>query len=139
MSIIVRNGRTIGPGDVQISVFGDLNLEVTKLSYGVKQAHKSNYSLVSVNPTSYSVGKKEYTCTLGLRFSSISTLEKAAGGSLLDIKPFNIVATYVNEENEIVTDRILVKFTDQGREVSQDSEDITKEFEMFCLGIEFNK
>ncbi|MBQ3658005.1 MAG: hypothetical protein II956_14385 [Bacteroidales bacterium] len=139
MSIIVKNGQTIGPGDVQISVLGDLNMEVTKLSYSVKQAHKSNYSIGSVTPTSYSVGKKEFSCTLGLRFSSIQSLEKAAGGSLLDIKPFNIVATYVNEENEIVTDRILVKFLDQGREITQDSEDITKEFEMFCLGIEFNK
>ncbi|MBO7438251.1 MAG: hypothetical protein J6U21_01075 [Bacteroidales bacterium] len=137
--IIVKNGQTISAGDVQISVLGDLNMEVTKLSYGVKQSHKPNYSIGSVNPTSYSVGKKEYTCTLGLRFSSIQSLEKAAGGSLLDIKPFNIVATYVNEENEIVTDRLLVKFTDQGREVTQDSEDIVKEFEMFCLGIEFNK
>lgn len=137
--IIIKNGQTIGPGDAQISVFGDLNLEVTKLSYGVKQSHKANYSLGSVTPTSYSVGKKEYTCTLGLRFSGINTLEKAAGGSLLDIKPFNIIATYVNEENEMVTDRLLVKFADQGREISTDSEDITKEFEMFCLGIEFNK
>ena len=137
--IIVKNGQTISAGDVQISVLGDLNMEVTKLSYGVKQSHKPNYSIGSVNPTSYSVGKKEYTCTLGLRFSSIQSLEKAAGGSLLDIKPFNIVTTYVNEENEIVTDRLLVKFTDQGREVTQDSEDIVKEFEMFCLGIEFNK
>lgn len=139
MSIIVKNGKTIGPGDVQVSVFGDLNLEVTKIAYEVKQSHKSNYSLGCLTPTSYSVGKKEFTCTLGLRFSSISTLEKAAGGSLLDIKPFNIVVTYVNEENEIITDRILVKFADQGRDISQDSEDIVKEFEMFCLGIEFNK
>ena len=137
--IIVKNGQTIGAGDVQISVFGDLNMEVTKLSYGVKQSHKSNYSLGSVNPTSYSVGKKEYSCTLGLRFSSITSLEKAAGGSLLEIKPFNIIATYVNEENEIVTDRMLVKFADQGREITTDSEDVTREFEMFCLGIEFNK
>lgn len=139
MSIIVKNGKTIGPGDVQVSVFGDLNLEVTKIAYGVKQSHKPNYSLGSVTPTSYSVGKKEFACTLGLRFASICTLEKAAGGSLLDIKPFNIVVTYVNEENEIITDRVLVKFTDQGRDISQDSEDNVKEFEMFCLGIEFNK
>jgi len=139
MSIIVRNGKTVGAGDVQISVLGDLNMDITKLSYGVKQSHKANYSIGCVTPTSYSVGKKEFTCTLGLRFSSIQSLEKAAGGSLLDIKPFNIVATYVNEENEIVTDRILVKFADQGREITQDSEEIVKEFEMFCLGIEFNK
>ena len=50
----------------------------------------------------------------------------------MDIKPFNIVVTYVNEENEIITDRVLVKFTDQGRDISQDSEDNVKEFEMFC-------
>ena len=41
--IIIKNGQTIGPGDAQISVFGDLNLEVTKLSYGVKQSHKKAF------------------------------------------------------------------------------------------------
>jgi hypothetical protein len=85
------------------------------------------------------VGKKEYTCTLGMRLASIAQLEKAAGGSLLDIKPFNIIVTYVNDENEIITDRLLVKFKEQGRSVSSDDEDGVKEFEMFCLGIEFNK
>ena len=69
----------------------------------------------------------------------ISNVDILDGTPLLDIKPFNIIATYVNEENEIITDRLLVKFADQGREISTDSEDITKEFEMFCLGIEFNK
>ncbi len=139
MSIIIKQGQSYNAGDVQVNIMGDLNLEVTKVVYDVKQSHKANYSVGCQDPTSYSVGKKEYTCTLGLRLASIAQLEKAAGGSLLDIKPFNIIVTYVNDENEIITDRLLVKFKEQGRSVSSDDEDGVKEFEMFCLGIEFNK
>jgi hypothetical protein len=139
MSIIIKQGQSYNAGDVQVNIMGDLNLEVTKVVYDVKQSHKANYSVGCQDPTSYSVGKKEYTCTLGLRLASIAQLEKAAGGSLLDIKPFNIIVTYVNDENEIITDRLLVKFKEQGRSVSSDDEDGVKEFEMFCLGIDFNK
>jgi hypothetical protein len=139
MSIIIKQGQSYNAGDVQVNIMGDLNLEVTKVVYDVKQSHKANYSVGCQDPTSYSVGKKEYTCTLGMRLASIAQLEKAAGGSLLDIKPFNIIVTYVNDENEIITDRLLVKFKEQGRSVSSDDEDGVKEFEMFCLGIEFNK
>jgi len=139
MSIIIKQGQSYNAGDVQVNIMGDLNLEVTKVVYDVKQSHKANYSVGCQDPTSYSVGKKEYTCTLGMRLASIAQLEKAAGGSLLDIKPFNIIVTYVNDENEIITDRLLVKFKEQGRSVSSDDEDGVKEFEMFCLGIDFNK
>lgn len=138
MAIIVKGNQSYSSGDVTVNLFNDLDLEVTKIAYDVKQSHTANYSVGSHTPTSYSVGKKEFTCTLGLRLASIAQIEKAAGGSLLDIKPFNVIVTYLNDENEIITDRLLVKFKEQGREVSSDSEDATKEFEMFCLGIEFN-
>ena len=139
MAVIVRSKQTYSAGDVQINIMGDLDLEVTKIVYDVKQSHKANYSVGCFDPTSYSVGKKEYTCTLGLRLTSIAQLEKAAGGSLLNIKPFTVIVTYVNDENEIITDRLILKFKEQGRTVSSDDEDAVKEFEMFCLGIEFNK
>jgi hypothetical protein len=137
MSIISRNGKSYGNADVQIAMFGSIDYEVTKITYGVKQAHTANYSLGSNDPSSYSMGKKEYSCTLGLRLKSFSELEKAAGGDLMKIKPFNIAVTFVDDENEIIVDVIKAKFTSQGRDVG-DSDDITRDFEMFCLGIDFN-
>lgn len=88
------------------------------------------------------MGKIEYSCKLGLRLKSISELEKAAGlgGSLLKIKPFDIIVVFVDDENEIITDVIKCKFQEQGRtmDAGGDGEVSTKEFEMFTLDIEFN-
>ena len=83
------------------------------------------------------MGKKKHKCTLGLRLRSISEIEKAAGGNLLAIKPFNIVVTFVDEENEIIVDVIKCKFQSQGREVG-DKDDIKREFEMFVTKIDYN-
>ncbi|MGP1514461.1 MAG: hypothetical protein ACTTJH_00690 [Bacteroidales bacterium] len=134
---VSRNGKALGDADVQISILGSIDYEVTKLEYGVKQTHEPNYSVGSDSPTSYRKGKKEYSCTLGLRLKSVSAIEKAAGGSLMDIKPFPIVVNYVDDENEMITDVITAKFTEQGRSVGDD-DDLKKEFEMFCTGINFN-
>ncbi|MBP1630869.1 MAG: hypothetical protein H6Q15_1762 [Bacteroidetes bacterium] len=137
MSIISRNGKAYDNGDVVIAILGSIDYEVTKIDYGKKQAHTRNYSLGSNEATSWSKGKIEPSCTLGLRLKSISTLEKAAGGSLLNIKPFDIVVTFTDEENEMITDVVKVKFQEQKRTVD-DGDDIKAEFEMFCLDVDFN-
>ncbi len=135
--MIVRGGKTFDNGDVQIAMFGSIDYEVTKIAYGTSQAHTPNYALGSNKPSSYSKGKIENKCTLGLRFKSISQLEKAAGGSLLNVKPFKITVAFVDDENEMVVDVITAKFADQGRDVG-DSDDLKKEFELFCLDIQYN-
>lgn len=137
MAVISRNGKSYGGADVTIAILGSIDYEVTKLEYEVKQSYTANYSIGSDMPTSYSQGKREFSCSLGLRMKSISAIEKAAGGDLLSIKPFPITVTYVNEENEIITDVITAKFASQGRSVGDD-DDLKRDFEMFCTNIEFN-
>ena len=107
MAVISRGGKTFDNGDVQIAMLGSIDYEVTKISYETEQDHTANYALGSNEPSSYSMGKKKHKCTLGLRLRSISEIEKAAGGNLLAIKPFNIVVTFVDEENEIIVDVIV--------------------------------
>lgn len=137
MAVISRQGKTYDDADVQIAMLGSIDYEVTKISYSTEQAHTANYSLGSHDPSSYSKGKKTHKCTLGLRLKSISEIEKAAGGRLLNIKPFNIIVTYVDEENEIIVDVIKCKFQSQGREAGDDA-DMKKEFDMFTLDIQYN-
>ena len=139
MAVISRNGKTYDNASVQIAMLGSIDYEVTKLEYGTKQDHKANHSLGSYEASSYSMGKITHTCKLGLRLKSISEIEKAAGGSLLKIKPFDVVVVFVDDENEIITDVIKVKFQEQGRTLDADSDgDIKQEFEMFCLTIDYN-
>jgi len=135
--VISRNGKTFSGGDATIAMLGSIDYEVTKIEYSVSQDHKANYSLGSNKPTSYSVGKVEPKCSLGLRLKSISALEKAAGGSLLSIKPFDIVVVFVDDENEMITDIVKVKFKEQKRVITDD-DDIKADFDMFCLDVEFN-
>lgn len=137
MSVISRNGKSYDNGDVVIAILGSIDYEVTKIDYSKKQAHNRNYSLGSNEASSWSKGKVEPACSLGLRLKSISVLEKAAGGDLLSIKPFDIVVTFVDEDNEMIVDVIKVKFQEQKRTVD-DGDDIKAEFEMFCLDVKFN-
>lgn len=139
MAVISRNGKTYDNASVQIAMLGSIDYEVTKLEYGTKQDHKANYALGSHKPSSYSVGKISNTCKLGLRLKSISEIEKAAGGSLLRIKPFDIIVVFVDDENEIITDVVKCKFQEQGRDLDGDGDgDIKKEFDMFCLDVQYN-
>ncbi|MBR4137833.1 MAG: hypothetical protein IKU05_05420 [Bacteroidales bacterium] len=136
-TIISRKGKAYSDGDVHIAMLGTIDHEVTKIDYDMKQAHTPHYSLGSVDPTSYSQGRKEYACSLGLRLKSASAIEKAAGVSLTEIKPFPIVVVVVNEENEIIKDILTVKFKEQKRSYG-DKDDVVCEYDMFCLGIQFN-
>jgi hypothetical protein len=43
----------------------------------------------------------------------------------------------VDEENEIITDTLLVKFSKQGRSAELDK-DVETSVELFCLDIQFN-
>lgn len=137
MSAITRNGKSYGNADVQIAMLGSVDYEITKLSYSVSQDNKANYSLGSASPTSYSLGNKTYEASMTMRLKSLSQIEKAAGGDILSIKPFPVVVTYVDDENEIIIDKLLVKFKKAGRQVG-DGDEVETDMELFCLDIEFN-
>jgi len=137
MSLIKRNGRAYDSGDVYVAIFGRIDYEVTELTYGTDQEHQPNHSLGSNKMTSYSMGKITNTGTITLRLVSLSILEKAVGGDLLSIKPFHINVTFVNDDNDIVNDTLLVKFQNQGRDVGGDM-DLKKQFTLFILDIDYN-
>ncbi len=137
MANITKNGKAYAFADVQISMFGSIDYEITKISYDVTQTKTPNYSLGSSSPTSYSLGKKEYKAEMTILSKSLAKIEKACGGDLLSIKPFPITVTYVDDENEIVKDQLLVSFSKQGRNAELEK-DVETTVELFCLDIQFN-
>lgn len=134
---IINNGKAYDSGDVQVCLFGRLDWEVTNLNYDTEQEHQPNHSLGSNKQTSFSMGKVSHKGDITLRLASASAIEKAAGGSILNIKPFHINVTYVNDDNDIVNDTITAKFQSQGREVGGDM-DLKKQFTLFILDIDYN-
>lgn len=137
MAIINVNGKTFDSGDVEVTLFGSMDFEITAIKYGTKQEHQGNYSLGSNKPTSFSTGKIEFNASITMRLSSAAKIEKSAVGNLLAIKPFPINVTYLNDDNQIINDTIIAKFTDNKREVGGDM-DLKTEFELFALDIDFN-
>jgi len=135
--MIYRNGKAYDSGDVHIAMFGSISYEVTEITYNTEQEHQSNFSLGSNEKTSYSMGKVNDSATMTLRLASLSAIEKAAGGNLLRVKPFDINVTFTNENNDIVNDTLTVKFMNQGRDVGGDM-DLKKQYNLFVLGIDYN-
>jgi len=136
MARAVINGKAYDSVDVQVTIAG-VPIDVEEITYEKKQEHQNNYSLGSKKPTSWSMGKEEYSCTITIPMHAISPIEKAAGGDLTKIKPFAINVTFVNDYNDIVNDTIIAKFQNQGREVTGDM-GLKKQYELFVLDMDLN-
>lgn len=133
----VRKGdKSYDSADVVVSILGQIESEVKNISYESDQEHQVNHSLASA-ATSWSRGKETHTCTLGLYMNAVKKLEQVSNGRLLDIAPFDITVTYVNEFNDIITDIIVCKFKKAGRQVNGDM-GLAYDYEMFVLDIKYN-
>lgn len=132
MSGINRNGKAYDSADVKVQING-VPLEVKSISYGNEQEHQLNYGLDS-RPTSWSMGKITPSASMTVAMHNITPLERVSGG-LLKIKPFTITVEFVNEYNEIIVDKIIAKFKNEGREVTGDM-GLEKQYELFALSVE---
>lgn len=133
---ITRNGKAYDSVDCEVFVEG-VPLEVTSITYGNEQENQLNFTLKK-KATSWSEGKVTPNCTMGVMMHDIAPIERAARGKgLIGIKPFNVVVTFTNEFNEIVTDRLLVKFQSEGREVTGEM-GLKREYPMFALDVALN-
>lgn len=135
MADVIRNGKSYDSGDVKVFING-INIQAIKITYGKEQEHQLNYTL-SNNASSWSKGKITPSCTIDLMMADVVPLERAAGGDLLNVKPFNITVEFVNEDNEIVVDSILAKFKNQGRDVTGEM-GLQMSYELFALAVDFN-
>jgi hypothetical protein len=136
MATITRNGKAYDSADVEVFVNG-VPVEVTSATYGNEEENQLNYTL-GKTASSWSSGKITPNATLGFMMHDIVPIELAAnGGSILNIKPFDVIITFTNEFNIIVTDRLLVKFQNEGREVTGEM-GLKKDYTMFALKVELN-
>ncbi len=135
MGQITRNGKAYDSADCQCFING-VPIEITSISYGNEQEHQLNYTLGN-SPSSWSKGKITPSATIGIMMHDITPLELASGGSLLNVKPFDVIVTFTNEFNLIVVDKLLVKFQNEGREVTGEM-GLKREYQMFALKVDLN-
>jgi hypothetical protein len=136
MAVIRKNGKAYDSGDVIITIAGVPEDEVVDITYNTDQEHQKNHSLAN-KATSWSMGKIDDKASITLYMSAVNKLEKAAGGSLLRVLPFDIQVTFANEFNDIINDTLTAKFMSQGRTVDG-SMGLKQQFDLFVLDIDFN-
>lgn len=137
MAKITRNGKSYDSVDVKANING-IDLEVTSLTYGNEQEHQLNWTLGSSEATSWSTGKRTPNASMGIMMHDVTPLEIAAAGrSILDIKPFYVIVTFTNEYNMLIVDRLLVKFSKEGREVTGEM-GLKLDYPMFALKVDLN-
>ncbi|ATA80349.1 MULTISPECIES: hypothetical protein [Capnocytophaga] len=131
MADINRNGKAYDSADVRVQING-IPINVKSISYGNEQEHQLNHTL-GAEPTSWSMGKITPSASMTVPMHEIAPLERVSGG-LLKIKPFTITVEFVNEFNEIVVDKIVAKFKNEGREVTGDM-GLEKQYDLFALSV----
>lgn len=136
MADLIRNGKSYDSVDAEVFING-IPINIAKISYGNEQEHQLNYTLSS-RASSWSAGKITPSASIDLYMHDIIPLEMAApDGDLLKVKPFDIVVTFTNEFNIIVTDKIVAKFKNNGREVTGDM-GLQKSYDLFALEVKLN-
>ena len=137
MAKITRNGKSYDSVDVKCNING-VDIEVTSLTYVNEQEHQLNWTLGSSEATSWSTGKRTPNASMGVMMHDITPLETAMiGRSILDIKPFYLIVSFTNEYNLLVVDRLLVKFTKEGREVTGEM-GLKMDYPLFALKVDLN-
>lgn len=136
MAKVIKNNKAYDSADLESFIEG-APFEWDSISYNSEQEHQVNHT-TKAEADSWSMGKETHTCTATAKMHKLKELEKKAPeGKLYKLKPFTITNSFVNEFNEIVTDILQLKFTNQGREVTGDM-GLSKEFTMLVLDIKYN-
>ncbi|MGP1479318.1 MAG: hypothetical protein ACTTJI_06495 [Capnocytophaga sp.] len=132
MADINRNGKAYDSADVRVQING-IPINVSSISYGNAQEHQLNHTL-GAKATSFSMGKITPSASMTVPMHEIAPLERVSGG-LLKIKPFTITVEFVNEFNEIVVDKIIAKFKDEGRNITGNM-GLEKQYDLFALSVD---
>lgn len=130
--------------DVDVMLFGQISIHITKIEYKTSQEKQNGYGRGS-SPTRRSRGKKESTLSMSIAMVEIAQIERAARAkygkkaSLLDIEPFDIPVVYDNGEQLVVDTIYGVEFTSTGRGASEGDMDIIQELECICFDVDYNQ
>jgi len=135
MARIRRMGEVYSAGDVKVTVAGVYDFDPSAISYSYSYAHEYARGLKR-NPRGWRMGQKDMEASMTVALDIIADLEKKFGDIAL-LRPFPIVTTLANFENEIITDILWAKFQGNGREVTNDGE-LEREYELFVLDITLN-
>ncbi|MGJ1499887.1 hypothetical protein ACR79R_21415 [Sphingobacterium spiritivorum] len=118
------NGNSYVWNHIDFPVFGTVIQGITAISYKKKQEKTNNYGR-GKKPVSRGRGKEEYEASITVEMKESEWMRIAAGGSLLDIKPFNIPVTFSGDGVNLTTHTLIAcEFLEAGIETEQGSTNI---------------
>ncbi len=135
------NSRAYDWASISLQLLGQTIFGVTAISYGHKQEKTNNYG-AGVNPVSRGYGKREPEASITLEMKEVERIQAAVqqaqpGGSLLDIKPFPVVVSYVTPENALITHTLHhCEFTENKRDIKTGDASIEVELPLVISHIE---
>jgi hypothetical protein len=139
MAVSTANRKMFDHGDAEVTVFGNTVENWKKIAYEKSQESQVNHGRGN-DVIGYSEGKITYTCSWTLGMDEVVQIGRMQGveGDLTKIKPFPIIVSYLNESNGIVNDIITAKFQNLPRGTESGQMDLTADFNLLCLGIQFD-
>lgn len=135
MARIGRMGEYYSSGDITVDIAGMQDVDPSAIDYGYKYAHDYVRG-IKRDPKGWRMGQKEMDAKITLTLDIVREFEKVAPNrDIARIRPFPIIVVFTNEENEIIVDTIIAKFTGNRRSVTGDGE-LESELELFVISID---
>ncbi len=139
-TVYKAGGRQYDAADATVTIFGYEEKEVKEFDYNYDRKHNRNKVLKGDGSWSMG-GIEDPKASLTLYMTAVQKIRKIAKqngtSDLTLLKPFPVVFTYVNDELEEVTDRITMKFMNDGKNVTGEGGLATK-YDMFVTKIELD-
>ena len=135
---IAIGGKVFDHGDVEIDFLGNRPVNFK----GVEITESEDFELAygkGKTPIGWSSGNYEYGGKVNLGQDEISAIRKAAGGSILRIRPFNMTITVINDDNTPMVYVVLCKFISDGFNSNSGDKDLAQELELGVISVNLNE
>lgn len=133
------NGTRHSWASIRTEILGRTVTGITAISYEDKQEKVNNYG-AGPYPVSRGLGNYEATASFTLHAYEVEAIELKlpSGKRIQDIGPFDVVVTFLNLSNQLVTHTLRnVEFTNNKRDMSQGDTVIEVECELIISHIEW--
>lgn len=140
MSTPLINGIRHSWASIKINLLGRTVTGVTAINYEDKQEKVNHYG-AGINPVHRGYGKYEATANITLYAYELDALQNALepGKGIHQIAPFDIIVTYVNDSDQLVTHVLRnAEFTNNKRDVKSGDTAIECDCELIISHIEWS-
>jgi hypothetical protein len=139
MAIPLINGEAYGWADIKINILGREVIGVKSVSYSDTQEKQNNYG-AGHRPVSRGRGRIEAEASVTLHMEEVIALQAIAPQrNIMNIRPFDIIVSYINSSGAVVTDKIRnCEFLSNSRDISEGDMEIPVELELIISHIDYN-